>query len=95
MTSDLEGWAGVAGPCGEVKGDDEVHASLRPEDERIGEVVGQTAVHYVDLLALDVQRLVDAVKLIGVCEWIQHNINVLIHCLICHRSTAECCFSSM
>ena len=66
LLSDLEGWAGVAGPGGEVEGDDEVDPPLWPQDEGVGQVVGQAAVHHVDLLTLHVQRLVDAVKLIWV-----------------------------
>jgi len=64
--SDLEGRAGVAGPRREVEGDDEVDAALRPQDEGVGQVVRQPAVHNVDLFTLDVQGLVDAHKLIGV-----------------------------
>jgi len=65
-TPDLKRGAGVARPRGEVEGDDEVDAALRPQDERVGQVVGQAAVHHVDLLALHVQRLVDAIELVWV-----------------------------
>ncbi len=64
--TDLEWGAGVAGSCREVKGDDEVDATLWPQDERVGEVVGQAAVHNVDLLTLHIQRLVNTIKLIWV-----------------------------
>lgn len=66
----LEGGAGVAGSRRKVKGDDEVDAALRPQDERVGEVVGQAAVHHMDLFAFHIQRLVDAHKLVRV--W-KHN----------------------
>lgn len=66
--SHLEGGAGVAGSRRKVKGDDEVDAALRPQDERVGEVVGQAAVHHMDLFAFHIQRLVDAHKLVRVCK---------------------------
>lgn len=66
LGNDLEGRAGVAGSRGEVKGDDEVDAALRPKNERIGEVVGQATVHHVDLFTLHIQRLVDANELVRV-----------------------------
>lgn len=70
MRSDLEGRAGVAGSRRKVKRDDEVDAALWPQNERVGEVVGQAAVHHVDLFAFHIQRLVDAHKLVRV--W-KHN----------------------
>lgn len=63
---DLERRAGVTGPCGKVKGDDEVNPTLRPQNERVGEVEGQAAVHNMDLFTLHIQRLVDTIELIGV-----------------------------
>lgn len=64
--SDLKRGAGVARPCREVKGDDEVDAALLPQEQRVGKVVRQAAVHHVDLLTLHIQRLVDTIKLIRV-----------------------------
>lgn len=63
---DLERRAGVTGPCRKVEGDDEVDPTLRPQNERVGEVEGQAAVHDVDLFTLHIQRLVDTIELIGV-----------------------------
>lgn len=73
MCNDLEGRAGVAGSCRKVKRDDEVNTALWPQDERIGEVVGQAAVHHVDLFAFHIQRLVDANKLVRV--WKNNHAN--------------------
>lgn len=73
MLTDLEGRAGVAGPRREVKRDDEVDGALRSQDERVGQVVGQAAVHHVDLFTLHIQRLVDANKLVRVWNTIQMN----------------------
>lgn len=66
MCNDLEGRAGVAGSRRKVKRDDEVNSALWPQNERIGEVVGQATVHHVDLFAFHIQRLVDANKLVRV-----------------------------
>lgn len=63
---DLEWGAGVTGPCRKVKGDDEIDSALWPQNERVGEVVGQAAVHHMDLLTLHIQRLVNTIKLIWV-----------------------------
>lgn len=68
VNTDLKRRAGVAGSCREVKGDDEVNTALRPQDEGVGKVIGQPAVHHMDLLTLDIQRLVDTIKLVWVCE---------------------------
>lgn len=62
----LERRARVTRSSWKVKGDDEVDAALRAQDKRVGKVVGQAAVHYMDLLALHIQRLVDSIKLIGI-----------------------------
>lgn len=64
--SDLEWGAGVAGSCRKVEGDDEVDTTLRPQDEGVGKVVSQAAVHYMDLLALYIQRLVNTIELVWV-----------------------------
>lgn len=64
--SNLKWGAGVTGSCRKVKGDDEVDAALRPQDERVGKVVGQATVHYMDLLALHIQRFVNTIELIWV-----------------------------
>lgn len=66
MEKDLERRTGVAGSGREVERDDEVDGALWPQDERVRQVVGQAAVHYVDLLTLHVQGFVDTVKLIWI-----------------------------
>lgn len=63
---DLEWRTGVAGSGRKVERDDEVDGALRPQDERVGEVVGQAAVHNVDLLALHVEGFIDTIKLIWI-----------------------------
>lgn len=63
---DLERRTGVAGSGREVEWDDEVDGALWPQDERVGEVVGQAAVHHVDLLTLHVQGFIDTIKLIWI-----------------------------
>lgn len=62
----LERRTGVAWPCRKVKGDDEIHSSLRSQDQGVRQVKCEATVHHVNLLTFDIQRLIYPLKFIRI-----------------------------